>query len=103
MARRTGSVGNLKSKPKVEPDFSEKSLDYHEGLSINQVRVILHEFGFKQGDFVKFSKWMYGQTCPVLECHSAIAGANIKAAGVYEYDLFRWISNQRRGTPLIFD
>lgn len=73
--------------------------DYHEGLSANQVKIILDEFGL---DSRKFSKWMYGQTCPMVVRYDS-KGKHIQVTGVYEYDLFRWIRNQKLGTPLVFD
>lgn len=77
----------------------EESFDYHEGLSANQVKIILREFNLNLG---KFNKWMYGQTCPVIH-RTNNAGVLVEVHGVYEYDLFRWIENQKTGTPLIFD
>lgn len=80
----------------------KEPLDYHEGLSANQVRIILREFGF--GDkFHEFSEWMYGQTCPIIDRHNRDTGEQIQVGGVYEYDLFRWIDNQKKGTPLVWD
>ena len=74
-------------------------LNYHEGLSVNQVRIILAELGL---DERRFGKWLDGQTCPIVVRHDN-SGRQVQAGGVYEYDLFRWINNQRRGTPLIWD
>lgn len=76
------------------------TLDYHEGLSTNQVKIILREFNL---DFSEFSKWMYGQTCPIIERASRDTGEVIQKSGIYEYDLFRWIENKKKGTPLIWD
>lgn len=76
-------------------------LDYHEGLSPNQVKIILCEFGL--GDRIdRFNEWMGGQTCPVVE-RWGDNGERVSVAGVYEYDLFRWIENQKKGTPLVWD
>lgn len=77
----------------------EKLLNYHEGLSINQVKIILKKFNLS---VEKFNKWMYGQTCPILR-RTNDAGVLVEVGGVYEYDLFRWIENQKAGGPLIFD
>ena len=77
----------------------KESLNYHEGLSFNQIKIILKEFNL---DFGKFDKWLYGQTCPLIR-RTDKTGTLVKIAGVYEYDLFRWIENQKAGTPLIFD
>lgn len=74
-------------------------LDYHEGLSTNQVKIILGELGY---DFRKFDKWMFGQTCPTVPRYDRKGGTAI-SCGVFEYDLFRWISNQKNGKPLIWD
>lgn len=77
-------------------------LDYHEGLSIGQCKIILTELGF--GDRIgDFNKWMYGQTCPVIQRYNRDSGKSEEKGGVYEYDLFRWIGNQKRKTPLIWD
>jgi hypothetical protein len=86
--------GRTKSKKRiVEP------LDYHEGLSINQVKIILRELNL---DLNKFDKWMYGQTCPIVHRTNDV-GLLVEIGGIYEYDLFRWIENQKKGTPLIWD
>lgn len=91
MARRTGRVAASKAA-------RQESLDYHEGLSANQVKVILRELDL---DYRKFSEWMYGQTCPIIP--RWVNGGIKEVGGVYEYDLFRWIENQKKGTPLIWD
>lgn len=77
----------------------KNKLDYHEGLSTNQVKIILKELGL---DHKQFGKWMYGQTMPMIVRHDE-KGQQITIAGIYEYDLFRWIDNQKKGTPLIWD
>lgn len=74
-------------------------LDYHEGLSPNQVKIIIRALGL---DLQKFNEWLYGQTCPVIIRHDAM-GRPKEIGGIYEYDLFRWIDNQTRGTKLIWD
>lgn len=82
----------------------KQSLDlvsYHEGLSTNQVKVILREFGLGKS-FDKFNEWMYGQTRPIIPRYSA-DGKIVKVSGVYEYDLFRWIAYKTRLRPLLFD
>lgn len=75
-------------------------LDYHEGLSNNQVKIILGELNL---NFSEFSEWMYGQTCPIIPRHSRDTGEVIEKSGIYEYDLFRWIANKRKGTALVWD
>lgn len=66
-----------------------ESLDYHEGMSPNQVKIVLREFGLdKRID--EFNEWMYGQTCPLLERRDR-NGKLVTVGGIYEYDLFRWI------------
>lgn len=87
-----------KRTKKIAPK-PEDILNYHEGLSSNQVKLILREFNL---DFGKFSEWMYGQTCPIVERWDN-DGKRIALGGIYEYDLFRWIDNQKNGTPLIWD
>ena len=99
MARRTDRLGNSQSKPKVERVVRQASLDYHEGLSANQVKIILHELGL---DYGKFCKWINGQTCPVVS-KTDHNGQLQDIFGFYEYDVFRWIANQKKGTPLIWD
>ena len=102
MARRVNGLRDRKSKPKVDAKVLQASLDYHEGLSANQIKVILVEFGL--GDRIEqFSEWMYGQTCPMVVRHNRESGKEERLGGVYEYDLFRWIENQKKGTPLIWD
>jgi len=86
--------GRTKSKKRVvEP------LDYHEGLSDNQVTIILRELGLNRD---KFYSWMSGQTRPVIARNDRKGGVE-HVGGVFEYDLFRWIENQKKGTPLIWD
>ena len=75
------------------------NLDYYEGLSENQVRIIISEVGL---NYNKFAKWMYGQTCPMIY-RTGRTGKLVERIGVYEYDLFRWIANQKARSPLIFD
>ncbi len=91
--------GRTKSKRTVK-----KPLDYHEGLSINQVEIILTELGLS---IDKFNEWIGGQTCPILIRHDPKRRntelQHITIPGIYEYDLFRWISNQKKGTALIWD
>lgn len=74
-------------------------LDYHEGLSTNQVKIILGECGL---NFSEFSKWMCGQTCPTVPRYDRKGGTTI-SCGVFEYDLFRWISHKKRGATLLWD
>lgn len=77
----------------------EDILNYHEGLSINQVKVILRELKL---DYSKFEPWLYGQTCPIVQRYTR-SGKLREVRGVYEYDLFRWIENQTKSTPLVWD
>lgn len=99
MARCRNKVGNSRNKSKMESKVHLGSLDYHEGLSANQVKIILRELSL---DFGKFSEWMYGQTCPLIQRYDE-SGKIREVGGIYEYDLFRWIENQKKGTPLIWD
>lgn len=78
----------------------KEQLDYHEGLSSNQAKIVLRECGL---DFREFNKWMGGQTCPIVPRHSRDTGEIIEKGGVYEYDLFRWIESKKRGTALLWD
>lgn len=77
----------------------EERLDYHEGLSPNQVKIICRELKL---DNDKFSEWMFGQTCPIIQRYND-DGKLISVTGVYEYDLFRWISSQKTGVAPIWD
>lgn len=77
-----------------------ESLDEHEGLSANQVKIILRELGL---DHRKFDKWMYGQTCPIIVRFDEKSGKEKRIGGVYEYDLFRWIDSQKMGVPPVWD
>lgn len=102
MARRTSGLRNTQGASKVGRKVSQEPLDYHEGLSSNQVKIILRELGL--GDkFKQFSEWMYGQTCPLVQRHNRHTGKLEQTGGIYEYDLFRWVENQKKGTPLIWD
>lgn len=80
---------------------SIESLDYHEGLSPNQVKIILREFGLNQ-HIGEFNEWMYGQTCPLVERRDR-NGKLISVGGIYEYDLFRWIEAQKTGIEPVWD
>lgn len=77
-------------------------LDYHEGLSENQVRIILHEFGFEEKEVNEFSEWMHGQTCPMIPRTGHMGKTRI-IGGIWEWDLFRWINHKRKGGPLVWD
>lgn len=99
MARRTSGLRNRESKPQVDLKVHVGQLNYHEGLSFNQVTIILCELGL---DYNKFGEWLYGQTCPLVERWHR-NGKRVTVTGVYEWDLFRWIANQKKGTPLIWD
>lgn len=103
MAGRTTGLRNRKSKSKVDDQVFPYNLDYHEGLSYNQVKVILYEFGFDHKHLNEFNGWMCGQTAPVVQRHNRRTGKVEQTGGIYEYDLFRWISSKKKGTPLIFD
>lgn len=74
-------------------------LDYHEGLSSNQVKIILREHGL---DINEFNKWMFGQTCPILIRHDD-KQRHITVGGYYEYDVFRWIAYKERRSSLLWD
>lgn len=102
MARRNAGLRDRKSQPKVDTKVFPYGLDYHEGLSSNQVKIILREFGFDDVGIARFNDWMYGQTCPVIERRDR-KNVRREVCGIYEYDLFRWIENQKKGTPLIWD
>lgn len=102
MARRTDGLRDSKSKSKVDAQIRGKHLDYHEGLSANQVTIILRELGL--GDRIdRFNEWMHGQTCPIIARYKKDGTGIEKVIGIYEYDLFRWIENQKKGTPLVWD
>ena len=102
MARRIDGLRNRKGRNETRSKLRVESLDYHEGLSANQIKIILREF--KLSDRIKqFNEWMYGQTCPVIQRSNRRTGKSEQTGGIYEYDLFRWIENQKKGTPLIWD
>lgn len=101
MVRRATGLRNRKSKSKVDIKVCQDRFDYHEGLSLNQVKIILAEFGF-DGKFEQFASWMVGQTSPIIH-RSDKQGRLQQVYGTYEYDLFRWINSQKKGTPLIWD
>ena len=75
-------------------------LDYHEGLSENQVKIVLCELELNSDEFFK---WMGGQTRPIVPRNNKKEIGIVSVGGVYEYDLFRWIEFKRKGTPLIWD
>lgn len=75
-------------------------LDYHEGLSSNQVKIVLRELNLSLD---KFGKWMYGQTSPLIDRTDRKSGKHVYVPGTYEYDLFRWIRSQRTGIAPIWD
>lgn len=102
MGRRANGLGNLQGKRKVGNKIPVDGLDYHEGLSANQVKIVLAEFGFDNDGLQRFYEWMDGQTCPVI----ARGGDFNKVrweGGVYEHDLFRWIESQKTGRPTVWD
>lgn len=72
----------------------QEPLDYHEGLSPNQVRIVLREFGLEHA-LGEFNEWLYGQTCPIIKRQTDKGVVDV--GGVYEYDLFRWIRNKKYG------
>lgn len=103
MARRTSGLGNSKSVGKVGSVLRKESLDYHEGLSANQVKVILREFGFNDKSIRDFDEWMYGQTCPVITRYKEDGSGVEQVGGVYEYDLFRWIEAKKAKIEPVWD
>lgn len=92
-------MARLKENNRTRAGLRKESLNYHEGLSANQVKIILSELGLNSS---KFNAWMYGQTCPVVKRYNG-KGEIVDVGGIYEYDLFRWIDNQKKGTPLVWD
>ncbi len=74
-------------------------LDYHEGVSANQARIVLYELGL---DFKDFSKWMFGQTCPLIPRYDSL-GKVQQIGGVYEYDLARYIHWKLKGIKPVWD
>lgn len=76
-------------------------LDYHEGLSSNQVKIILREVGL--GHLLdEFNEWLYGQTCPIISRRND-RGILCEIGGIYEYDLFRWIESKKTGVAPVWD
>ena len=71
----------------------QKRLNYHEGLSYNQVKIIIQELGL---DIKKFNDWIIGQGCPIVPRYDA-KGKIKDVLGYFEYDIFRWIYSQRIG------
>lgn len=101
MAGRSDELRNRKGGCKVGAKISLEPLDYHEGLSLNQVKIILREFNLDH-KYDEFTGWMSGQTGPVIERPDR-HNRRSQLCGVYEYDLFRWIANKKTGSPLIWD
>ena len=79
-----------------------RPLDYHEGLSANQVKIILREFSLDHL-LDEFNEWMYGQTCPIIYRWSSEKQAFTETGGTYEWDLFRWIDSQKTGVAPVWD
>ncbi len=77
----------------------KEAFNDHEGLSWNQVLIILNFFKL---DSNEFGNWMYGQTCPMVPRNDT-KGVCKTVLGYYEYDVFRWINYKLSGTPLIWD
>lgn len=101
MGRRSSELGSVSGKRKVGRKVPSESLDYHEGLSVNQVKIILREFGF--GDkYDEFSEWMHGQTCPIIK-RGGEYDIWKSVPGIYEYDLFRWIEAKKAKTEPVWD
>lgn len=94
MARHKKSRSDGKSS-------TTRSLDYHEGLSSNQVEIILRSHSLDHL-IDEFNEWLYGQTSPIVIRYNK-EGKEEKIVGVYEYDLFRWIESKRTGIAPVFD
>lgn len=103
MVRRADGLRNSKGVVKAHPKLRVESLDYHEGLSSNQVKIILREFGFNDKQQSEFNEWMYGQTCPVVVRHNRESGKEERIGAIYEYDLFRWIEAKRTKVAPVWD
>ena len=80
----------------------QEPLNYHEGLSVNQVKIVLTEFGF-DNRIDEFNEWMYGQTAPIIQRHNRRTGNIEKTGGIYEYDLFRFIESKKTGVAPRWD
>jgi hypothetical protein len=100
MAGSTNHLRMRKNKPKVDGSVYARRLDYHEGLSLNQVAVILKELGLLES-IGEFQEWLHGQTCPVIKRRGK--SGDVDVFGVFEYDLFRWIYSKKTGIPPIWD
>lgn len=81
---------------------TKEYLDYHEGLSENQVRVIFKEIGLPHYT-ERFFQWIGGQTCPMVARHDRKTPKETWVVGFYEYDVFRFIRSIRTGRSPIFD
>lgn len=103
MVRRSNGLRNSKGGVQARPKLRVESLDYHEGLSANQVKIILREFGFNDKQRDEFNEWMYGQTCPIITRHKEDGSGVEQVGGVYEYDLFRWIEAKRTKVAPVWD
>lgn len=78
---------------------TKQTLDYHEGFSTNQVRILLQELGYDEKEFNDF---LSGQTCPMVPRYNR-KGKTELVFGVYEYDFLRWLRHKRYGEKPIFD
>lgn len=94
-------MARCKANSHTRAGKTKESLDYHEGLSANQVKIILREIGLDKRISV-FNEWMRGQTGPVIKRYNS-RGEIVDMGGIYEYDLFRWISSQKTGIEPIWD
>lgn len=102
MGRRADGLGDIQGKRKVDRKVPLEQLDYHEGLSVNQVKVVLREFGLAN-TIRDFFKWMDGQTGPIIHRWNDRQRRVEAVCGTYEYDLFRWVAHQKTKAPLIWD
>lgn len=101
MGRRKSSARNISGKSKMDGKVSLRSFNYHEGLSVNQVKIILYEFGLYD-KLDEFNEWMYGQTCPIIK-RGGEYDIWKSVPGIYEWDLFRWIAAKKKGTEPVWD
>lgn len=68
--------------------------DWEQNYTLSQVRTVLKIHGL---DYKDFSDWIYGQTCPV------IIEDGVAEAGVYGYDLWRYLQWKLEGKEPIWD
>lgn len=73
----------------------KESLDYNEGLSLNQVYIVLREFGLDHR-LDEFKKWLAHQSFSLVPRYDQDGPGIVHYAGISEKVLFRWIQEDAK-------